>query len=792
MPFIRDYAYLNQATASNSIIIPMPQYAAQDLLLAFITADGGMTGTTALATSSAGWTVVGAWAPATASTSTAGMVILCKYAAASETDPTFTLTSATADTVNGTIISIGDVFYDAGTGINAIDQKTANLNATATWTAARTGYPLLTTTQANELIMYFAVGAGTGATGVASILEGPCHNLIGKDGSAHTDGIGWAFKKTAGAIAANTVFAQVTGTTAPAGYMAQLSIKQPSGGATVIPTYIATDSCKLINIGTGNAQSTVYGNSSATGANSTQFPIASLTLNGRPVVAGGTTYTYTDQGINTFHSAIGILGVTTARSWASNSTAHAAMTDLANENILLHLSPQLPIDIQTTDSGSLTGACGLAVGLASTAGNCKVWHVHGAGTAWDASRYVPVVINTGNTTGIIGSVGTLNTASITLLGLFLSCKAVAAKWTVTSIWRLATTIFCGGNAAYPLDISAVYDRIYIGKERRSLMYQGAGQVVVYQPIQFGNGATDPIYADLGGVAFEFPAQYNKAKKQLNYCSIDNKTGVTFFPGAGDVIDLRAAVFSSPNKFTWGFNTSSAGTVYTDGIQVIGAGTITLAPNINLTSVLFSKCSEITASTNTLTSITFDATTSTTGSISITGSTQTALQTALDKLVSCSWTNNAVGLRIIYTGTAGPISLNMSTGYFSTNTVDVRWEAPAASPLTINKSGTVNPSTYSSTNSNTVTFQSSVTLQLTGLVSGSDIVILDAGTETERININANSGTTYNYVFSTGGSVDICVYKQGYIPFSTRAYTLPATNGSLPIQQVADRNFSNPA
>jgi hypothetical protein len=83
----------------------------------------------------------------------------------------------------------------------------------------------------------------------------------------------------------------------------------------------------------------------------------------------------------------------------------------------------------------------------------------------------------------------------------------------------------------------------------------------------------------------------------------------------------------------------------------------------------------------------------------------------------------------------------------------------------------------------------ITLSLTGLVSGSDIVVLAAGTETERVNVDAWGSTSYDYVYTAAEDVDICVYKQGYIPFAIRDYTLPAAGGSLPIAQVADRNFS---
>jgi len=82
----------------------------------------------------------------------------------------------------------------------------------------------------------------------------------------------------------------------------------------------------------------------------------------------------------------------------------------------------------------------------------------------------------------------------------------------------------------------------------------------------------------------------------------------------------------------------------------------------------------------------------------------------------------------------------------------------------------------------------ITLTLTGLVAGSDIVLLNAGTEVERVNVDANPTSSYNYVYETTGNVDIKVYKRGYIPFSIMNYTLSSTNASLPVAQVADRNY----
>ena len=81
--------------------------------------------------------------------------------------------------------------------------------------------------------------------------------------------------------------------------------------------------------------------------------------------------------------------------------------------------------------------------------------------------------------------------------------------------------------------------------------------------------------------------------------------------------------------------------------------------------------------------------------------------------------------------------------------------------------------------------------MTGLQTGSDIVILAAGTETERVNVDANATSSYNYVYSETENVDIGVFKIGYVPYYVRNYALSSSNSSLPIAQVADRNYRNP-
>lgn len=89
---------------------------------------------------------------------------------------------------------------------------------------------------------------------------------------------------------------------------------------------------------------------------------------------------------------------------------------------------------------------------------------------------------------------------------------------------------------------------------------------------------------------------------------------------------------------------------------------------------------------------------------------------------------------------------------------------------------------------------SAVLTLTNLQPGSDIVILVAGTEVELLNVDAHAGATYGWLsdrYVAPTTVDIGVFKTGFVPFYVRGYTLSSTDATLPIAQVADRNYRNP-
>ena len=111
------------------------------------------------------------------------------------------------------------------------------------------------------------------------------------------------------------------------------------------------------------------------------------------------------------------------------------------------------------------------------------------------------------------------------------------------------------------------------------------------------------------------------------------------------------------------------------------------------------------------------------------------------------------------------------------------------PITINITGGGDTPSIRTAGA-TVVVNNAVILTLTGLVSGSDIVVLSAGTATERVNVDANPATTYafSYAYVAGDYVDICVYKAGYVPTFVRGFLLTNEDSTLPVTQVLDRNY----
>ena len=99
------------------------------------------------------------------------------------------------------------------------------------------------------------------------------------------------------------------------------------------------------------------------------------------------------------------------------------------------------------------------------------------------------------------------------------------------------------------------------------------------------------------------------------------------------------------------------------------------------------------------------------------------------------------------------------------------------------------STASTTASRTATYALETnTVTFTGLQTGTDVVVLTAGTTTILAQQDAGAGTTYTYTYTGTPTIDVGFIKTGYVPLYIRALALTATNSSIPVAMTADRNY----
>jgi hypothetical protein len=82
------------------------------------------------------------------------------------------------------------------------------------------------------------------------------------------------------------------------------------------------------------------------------------------------------------------------------------------------------------------------------------------------------------------------------------------------------------------------------------------------------------------------------------------------------------------------------------------------------------------------------------------------------------------------------------------------------------------------------------LTLTGLIAGSDIVVLTPGTSTILNQVDSYSGTSWSWAYDQDivSSADIGIIKPGYVPLYIRNVSLGTVGATIPVAQSIDRNY----
>jgi hypothetical protein len=176
---------------------------------------------------------------------------------------------------------------------------------------------------------------------------------------------------------------------------------------------------------------------------------------------------------------------------------------------------------------------------------------------------------------------------------------------------------------------------------------------------------------------------------------------------------------------------------------------------------------------------------------------TATQIQAGALSELSGLNNVLfessgtGHAIEIQGTAGSatlVKLNF-TGYAASNGStgnEAIYVNIASGTVTLTVSGGNSPSIR--TAGATVNVVSGATVTFTDLPTGTDIVILTAGTTTILQQIDQNPGTSYAWGYSGTPTVDVGFIKPGYVPRYIRGLALGSSDSSIPIGLTSDRNY----
>lgn len=246
-------------------------------------------------------------------------------------------------------------------------------------------------------------------------------------------------------------------------------------------------------------------------------------------------------------------------------------------------------------------------------------------------------------------------------------------------------------------------------------------------------------------------------------------------------------------------------VGSEGVIIKGASWTLDASNTNITNFKLYGCtiSNFLASTVANTNSEIISTTFDTGAqltvgtadifnSKISNSTETTLGAVLlpsgdtHLLRKTSFENNDRAVEITVAGT-----YTFADMTFSGNTYDIVNSSTGA--VTVNVTGTSNPTTFINTNGGTTTIVASYTLTLTDIPSGVEVTIVNSSTRAE-LQHSVSTGVDITYVHGGGEIVDILLNSLSYDPNLSDIYdlTLPSADSSIKFQVIDDPNYENPA
>jgi hypothetical protein len=736
------------------------------------------------------------------------------------TDPSSLVSSslfyivATSSTMTGTLTFTSN-YYQCHIFILKDVDTTTPLAGTAVVTAGTSvsvfNSTTMTTTSSDALILYYvAVDCTTTTPTAIHSSPGPIHFLDSSDNGGSqavrlaAAGAGWYIQRTSGSTPTPEWKLSLAGTTV----RWTVAFKNKTNG--IVPPYIDD----ILPLGTvmmqGNRVST-------TALNGESFP-STLTLTqltGTPAVA--TLYdapaAVLDAGINPYSSAVNSTPAIAATVPAGFQVIHNSI-DMTSGWIVGSFMASTSKMANFTQASIKKGGTFLIVGSGTTtANNYRSFLVmardnqDGNGTGFSLFSIQPNQTQTQY--GVAGAAVPLIT-SMVRFGLFHKGQVAVGAFYYPEVQFIKQVVIAGGNTLRPVDAVGIFD---VGRSSRLQLIKktGAAELMAYVPIQIGGG--DAVNIKLVAGALQFPRISNTNDREINYHGADNAIGLTLAGKSGDTIymgDGYVITSTSPYYFNISASATSAASWYLTGLVIVKAN-VTLRNVMTFNEISFTDCPSLVFSGCTITNCKISGVPSTNDSLTVSATSSILNSTITVTGVSasnrwCSVSNPSIFNGCVFNGstasghairitTPGTYSLsNLTFNSFGTSSNAAIFN-DSSGLVTLNISGGTIP-TYRNGTSSTTSVIASVNITVTGLKDNTEIRVYTTATTTELAGIEtATDGTTDNrsftFALTTGVVIDIAIINVTYENERITAYTVPATNASIPIQQRFDRNYSNP-
>lgn len=471
-------------------------------------------------------------------------------------------------------------------------------------------------------------------------------------------------------------------------------------------------------------------------------------------------------------------GATTGTTDTGGHFNHATTFDLTNKHLFVWRL------ISTAGNMRSRANAGVSIGLTNTSTtsttawsttNYKRWNVDGGDTQPNSEGWKCYVIDPSGTAD--ASAGTLTLTTVKNVGYL-----------------------CRQNTGISTALNNVFvDAIRAGTGFTATTTTAGDTITMSALFTYDSTKTNAwgVVTQLSGIYYGAGKITIGSTGQTNVCNFTDTNQVLVwrdYPVADTLYEFRlfgAASFKTTMQWTDSVIRGQAGQVWNitcDANSDFKAYGCALA---NLRSAVLSSGSVI-DDTSVSASGTIDTNGATITDSTFSGHTATQLKfDALSEIASvsnCAFVSGGTGHAIEITGTAGNCSFNnlTFTGYSGTSTNAAVYVNIASGTVNITISGGNTPSIR--TAGATVNVIVGATVTFTGLPTGTDIVILTAGTTTILQQVDQHPTTSYAWGYSGTPTVDVGFIKPGFIPFYIRGLSLGATDSSIPVALTADRNY----